>query len=167
MAGGPAGRIAAFQSAMSTPKGAGDGRDFTDSRPGASVFGAHDPLADSPAGPASARVSSNSVHDEAVKAFYLVLQRADSDANRGDTALVSLTADGYTMAVADASSFNVSSRSNGSVETRGATVPVPIRVIGTGIGELPSSLTIFAAHSAGVGGAGDSFGWFFDRGIVH
>jgi hypothetical protein len=127
--------------------------------PGASVFDARDPVAK---GSVAARLPSGAVRDATVKAFSLVLQRAASDAKRGDVAQVTLTAGGYKIASGDIASFDVSSRTDGSVVTPGAIVPVPILVVGNGGGELPSSLTIFTAESTALDGGGGSFLYPFD-----
>jgi hypothetical protein len=154
------------QPATSTPKGAPGERMFSGSVPGASVFATANPAVNRSAGRAPPRTPSNLRHDEAVKAFYLVLQRAASDANRGDSALANPTAEGDATDSADASSFSISSPPDGPAIARGATVRVPIVVVGTSNGELPSSLTIFTAESAASDGEGDSFNFFLDRGVV-
>jgi hypothetical protein len=127
--------------------------------PGASVFDARGPAAKGSVGP---RLPSSAIYDATVKAFSLILQRAASDAKRGDVAQVTLTAGGYTIASGDISSFDVSSQTDGSVVTPGAIVPVPILVVGNGGGELPSSLTIFTAESTALDGGGGSFLYPFD-----
>jgi hypothetical protein len=127
--------------------------------PGASVFDARDQAAKGSVAP---RLPSSAIHDATVKAFSLILQRAASDAKRGDVAQVTLTAGGYKIASGDISSFDVSSRTDGSVVTPGAIVPVPILVVGNGGGELPSSLTIFTAESTALDGGGGSFLYPFD-----
>jgi hypothetical protein len=154
------------QPATSTPKGAPSERVFPGSVPGASVFVTGKPVANRLFGPPSPTTPSNPRHDEAIKAFYLVLQRATGDANRGDGAVANRTAVGDTTDSADASSFSISSPPDGPVITPSATVRVPIVVVGSSNGELPSSLTIFTAESAASDGWGDSFNFFLDRGIV-
>ncbi|MDR3532536.1 MAG: hypothetical protein P4L90_18530 [Rhodopila sp.] len=142
------------------------GRAFSDSNPGASVFNTRNPVDKGSVGPAASRTSSSAIHNEAVKAFFTALQRGAGDVNPVDASLANLTVNGYRTVGADASSFNVTSRPDGSVVTQSATVPVPIKVVGTGSGELPSSLTIFAAGSKALDGAADSFTFFFDRGAA-
>jgi len=127
--------------------------------PGASVFDARGPAAKGSVAP---RLPSSATYDATAKAFSLILQRAASDAKRGDVAQVTLTAGGYTIASGDISSFDVSSSTDGSVVTPGAIVPVPILVVGNGGGELPSSLTIFTAESTALDGGGGSFLYPFD-----
>jgi hypothetical protein len=127
--------------------------------PGASVFDARGPAAKGSVAPG---LPSSAIYDATVKAFSLILQRAASDAKRGDVAQVTLTAGGYKIASGDISSFDVSSWTDGSVVTPGAIVPVPILVVGNGGGELPSSLTIFTAESTALDGGGGSFLYPFD-----
>jgi hypothetical protein len=45
-------------------------------------------------------------------------------------------------------------------------VALPIKVVGSGSGELPSSLTIFIAESKASDEAADALSYFFDRGVV-
>jgi hypothetical protein len=106
----------------------------------ATVSGRRPPLANGSAGPASPRTASAMNQASARKAFDLTLQRIIREARRSND---SLTADGYAIDGMDLTAFNVSSVSAGSVVTRDTIVPIPIKVVGTGVGELPSSLTIF------------------------
>jgi hypothetical protein len=77
-----------------------------------------------------------------------------------------LAADGYTDSGRDASAFTVWSAPDASGAMHDATVPVPIMAVGTGGGELPSSLTIFTDESAAIDGEGDSLSYFFHHGIT-
>ena len=151
------------QPVTGTPKGPGGRRIVSGSVPGASVFSPSNPKANAYA----ARASSSPRYDEAVKAVYLALQLVAGEASRGDANPADPANARHTNPGADASSFNISSRSDGSVVTPSATVPVPIVVVGTSNGELASSLTIFTAQSTAYDGEGDSFSYFLDRGVVH
>jgi hypothetical protein len=139
------------------------GRVFSGSTPGASVFDTHEPAATALAGPASSSTLSRARHNEAVKAFYLMLQQAAGDANPGDAVKgPALAAEGYAPAKADASSFTVSFHPSSSIVTREVTVPVPIRVVGAGGGELPSSLAIFSADATALDAGNDLIAYPLD-----
>jgi len=72
--------------------------------------------------------------------------------------IVSAAVKGIEMGPPDVSTFAIASVPAG--------VRVPIRVVGTGPGELASSLTIFTAEAAALGDADDTFAFFFDPGIL-
>jgi PEP-CTERM motif len=93
----------------------------------------------------------------------LALQNLSTDLNSSGS---NLTIEGYTITGADASSFSVGSLSAGTVIDAGGTLVVPITVVGTGVGELSSNLTIFTNEGAGLAGAGDSFTYFLDPTVV-
>jgi hypothetical protein len=125
------------------------------------------PLAAVTAGAVAAgAVAAGAVQDEAIKGFYRTLQRTAAGADHIEPTMENLTVDGYRTAAADPTLFSVSSVSAGTVVPRNLTVPVPILVVGSGAGELASSLTIFTAEAAALSGAGDGFNFFFDRGVV-
>jgi hypothetical protein len=127
---------------------------------GATVFDTGPPA---PARPLSGGPASVGASASAIKAIYQILQGPIGKAEHGDTRL---TAEGYEDTGADATCFTVSLPSDGPVPSRDTTVQIPIMVVGTGGGELPSSLTIFTAESAAMEGAGDSLSYFFHHGIA-
>jgi hypothetical protein len=161
------------QPTASTPRGEGATSGFA---PGASVFNTSAPAAGglangSPIGPknlapnnlapnnlASSKASISELQDEAASGLYLVTQPTD-----GGGGPATVTVEGHATAPADPSSFRVSAAPEGAGATSGATtVAVPIRVVGTGNGELPSSLAIFAANSTAFEGDAASFTYFLD-----
>lgn len=129
--------------------------------PGGTVFSVADPSAARIIARASATTSSKPIQAAAAKAFYSMLQQSTSVAkhDRGN-----LTADGYKDTDTDLASFAIAS--DGPTVSADASVPVPIMVVGTGGGELPSSLTIFSAASAALEGGGNSLSYFFHHGIA-
>jgi hypothetical protein len=98
-----------------------------------------------------------------VKAFYSVLQQAGSDTTQSNK---TLTSEGYKTAEADPLDFTISSPSDGPSAIHVATVALPIKVVSSGSGELPSSLMIFMPASTTSDEAGDPLSYFFNRGIV-
>jgi hypothetical protein len=149
----------------SGPKDTGEERVFSGTVQGASVFNMRGPVAGVSALPASPGRASSAMHNEAVKAFYLILQRTTRDANPGDATPANRAIEGYTRTGADPTSFSIISLSDFG-RTRRATVALPIKVVGSGSGELPSSLTIFIAESRASDEAADALSYFFDRGVV-
>jgi hypothetical protein len=148
----PAGSVA-------VPKtGAGGGQFLPGLVPGASVFDAA--AADQAAGSTAATTPRSAIREEVEKAFYLGVRPDPDDGNHVDVNRDNAAVMGLRMASPDPSTFTVSSAPGGSA------VPVPMPVVGTGAGELSSSLTIFTAAAARLSDGDDSFAFFFDPGIL-
>jgi hypothetical protein len=146
-----------------TSSGPATGRGFAVSVPGGSVFIARQVNADRSAGPRPSRMTPNATNSALVKAFYSVLQQAGSDTTQSNK---TLTSEGYKTAEADPLDFTISSPSDGPSAIHVATVALPIKVVSSGSGELPSSLMIFMPASTTSDEAGDPLSYFFNRGIV-
>lgn len=155
----------------SPPPVAAPVRSFIDTAPSATVFG----KTSSPAGAGrpAAEPPLSPAQKAAVKAFLKILEElaaesgaAESRAAESRSGETKPAAEGYTESGRDASAFTVWSAPDGSGAMRDATVPVPIMAVGTGGGELPSSLTIFTDESASIDGEGDSLSYFFHHGIT-
>jgi hypothetical protein len=144
----------AWTSLASVLKQSGAGRFLPGIGQGASVFAGA--TTDRPAvSPASDGVV-RAIRDEVAKALYLAVGQAPNETNRAN--IVSAAVKGIEMGPPDVSTFAIASVPAG--------VRVPIRVVGTGPGELASSLTIFTAEAAALGDADDTFAFFFDPGIL-
>jgi hypothetical protein len=140
---------AASAGTVAVPKtGADGGRFLPGLGVGASVFDAA--AADQAGGPASARTPRSAIREEVARALYLGVRPEPAGA----------PVIGLRMAMPDPSRFTVASAPGDS------TVNVPIPVVGTGAGELSSSLTIFTAAAARLNDGDDSFAFFFDPGIL-
>jgi hypothetical protein len=87
---------------------------------------------------------------------YLQLANITSDPNGGDASLTDLTLKSFVFGGPDASSFSVGLGS-GTVISKGGSVWLPITVLGTSLGMLSSTLTIFTDQSVALGGVGDTF----------
>lgn len=87
---------------------------------------------------------------------YLELANITTDPNGGDNSLTDLTLNAFTLGGPDASSFSVG-LGGGTVISKGGSVWLPITVLGTTLGALASTLTIFTDQSVALGGVGDTF----------
>jgi hypothetical protein len=76
-----------------------------------------------------------------------------------------LTIEGYAIAGADPASFSAAITS-GSVVLPGGTLVIPLTVVGTGPGDLTSTLTIFTNQGTSLGGAGEAFNYLLDPMVV-
>jgi hypothetical protein len=155
------GGSAAFGSAgpVTVPKtGAELGRFLPGLVAGASVFDAA--AADQATGPAAAKTPRSTIREEVEKALYLGVRPAPNDGNRAEVNRDDATVMDLRMASPDPSTLTVSSMPGGPA------VKVPMPVIGTGAGELSSSLTIFTAAAATLSDGDDGSGFFFDPGIL-
>jgi hypothetical protein len=145
---GPAGPV-------TVPKtGAGGGQFLPGLVPGASVFDAA--AADQAVGSAATKTPRSAIREEVEKAFYLGVPPDPDGGNHADVNPYGATVMGLRMVSPDPSTFTVSSIPGGTA--------VPVPVVGTGAGELSSSLTIFTAAAARLSDGDGRFAFFFDPG---
>jgi hypothetical protein len=76
-----------------------------------------------------------------------------------------LTVIGYAIAGADPASFRAGV-TPGSVVPTGGTLLIPLTVVGTGPGDLTSTLTIFTNQGTSLGGAGETFNYLLNPMVV-
>ncbi|HEY0185524.1 MAG TPA: hypothetical protein VGC09_22200 [Rhodopila sp.] len=144
--------------------GAGSG--FAVFAPGASVFRSGGETAPVQFGAAPAKIVTGAVNAAAVRTLYRLLQRAGEAGGTNDGAASRAVAGDLAGAATDASMFNISTAPAHPAASQTAVVPVPIKVVDSGSGELPSSLTIFAARSTRTDEDDDPLEYFLDRASV-
>jgi hypothetical protein len=154
-----AGETSISQSVRPKPIGAKGGPVFASKLVGSDVANTPTPVAQGAVGPASSVINFGTIQLNASNTLNLELQNLSTNLNSRHG---SLTIEGYTITGADASSFSAASLTAGTVIPAGGTLIVPLTVVGTGVGELSSNLTIFTNEGAGASGLGYSFTYFLD-----
>ncbi|OYV36489.1 MAG: hypothetical protein B7Z80_15390 [Rhodospirillales bacterium 20-64-7] len=155
------------QSVQATVTGTGVAPVYTSSIRGASATNTPTAVANGATGTASSTIAFGSLGRNASQTIYLALENTTTDQNGGNASLTNLTLDKFSIAGTNASSFSVSSLTNGTVITQGGALLVPITVVsGSTLGMLNSSLTIFTDQSVALGGAGDTFTYALTATVV-